>query len=557
MSSFQSRIVWRGGLLVVGIILSFFFAGRDSADVKQDAIDICAEELGDRALAEELVNRHHQECFDMCYTQSGRRRSAKFDADRYAAEMGRRIRQDLESGRYASRLRDNERPSSGARTGPSQYTPPPQAPAAPVKTEFDIAMDQSRGSSEDKHKAIAFFVSDINGNHRSQILGALGTLLTDSDRTVAGGALLALKQRNYEGRSAMVDNVGKATPEIRARIFLELSDKPDSKAIDAFIRHMEDSDPQVQQAATMALDRAGKSAESGLSSAFRQPPTGVSRMKIFAAMVKVATSSSMSTIRSAANDNDEEIRTLARESWKRIDPDTADAVSFAKMDMKRDPQSSLQLLAEAEPDYRRSEVSSELMGMLDQSSQQIDNGPLFAAALSKWADENTKRQLVDRLATTRQESHRDLVAWTVAGWKDPDTVRPMLELIVNEWDAVNGPLKSMGAMIEADALTLARHDDVVIRVKACELIGCACDAAPTRSEMANRARNDKNPQVRLAARWAYNTMLKRSRGDEVDMTDLPTMTIDLEKLAQEAASEPAEPTTPQPRTPTRGQPRFR
>lgn len=75
-----------------------------SDEVKQEVKDLF-KDFEDQKLIGTLIDKHHDACFDECYTMGGRRRSAKFDADRYLQMMADRIRTDLLTHGYVF---DNE-----------------------------------------------------------------------------------------------------------------------------------------------------------------------------------------------------------------------------------------------------------------------------------------------------------------------------------------------------------------------------------------------------------------------------------------------------------------
>jgi hypothetical protein len=91
---------WVGGLLIglvlIGAVFGYKYWNKSSTsdEVKQDVLKAFSA-FEDQKLIRSLVDKHHDECFDACYTMGGRRRSAKFDSDQYIQMMSQRIRTDL------------------------------------------------------------------------------------------------------------------------------------------------------------------------------------------------------------------------------------------------------------------------------------------------------------------------------------------------------------------------------------------------------------------------------------------------------------------------------
>lgn len=79
----------------LGFVIALYNKGEDSKEVKQTMIDICVENGLSESEARQLVNKHHDRCFEQSYSiQPGRRTRAEFDADKYIRLMSEAIRQE-------------------------------------------------------------------------------------------------------------------------------------------------------------------------------------------------------------------------------------------------------------------------------------------------------------------------------------------------------------------------------------------------------------------------------------------------------------------------------
>jgi hypothetical protein len=127
-----------GVLLVVGLYFGSRQWGRYSAskEAKNAAIQALSK-VGDAASVRELVERHHEGCFDQHYKTDWRPRRARstFDAEKYAECVLKRIVDDTGSlsraaAREAPRAASRPQPAAALPPATTVPTPPPQPRSA-------------------------------------------------------------------------------------------------------------------------------------------------------------------------------------------------------------------------------------------------------------------------------------------------------------------------------------------------------------------------------------------------------------------------------------------
>lgn len=506
--------------LIVGLIafgVSFLWiAQRDNEDVRQEAIDLYAEVLEDRALATELINKYHDECFDAAYNHAGRRRSAEFDADKYVQMMDQRMLPELHDRGYFS-------DRSPTRTAAAPRAAAPSPPPPPQLTPFEQAVERAGAGSNDKLKALAFFRDHPDPAHVSQINRICARLLNDDDDKVATTALQLLRYREPFKVSLLTDGGLPRNTAARKGVVDVLLDIDPARALEMSLdAHPQfDSDRPLIEA---AVEKLGPESEKYLAAAVRETTVHSERGQwLFGLLAPRATRDSLAIVIDAAGDTHPEVSALAETAWKRIDPEGYDPVPALLRRASDDPVATVEGLASIEPKGSRDNVSRTLFAlMVTEKDKLIDHADTFGKAMSAWGDDATVDRIMMTVKYPADEAALTLAAFVAAHRDRRSAIRPMLEQIDDHWDSVRRPLVIMGEAIEPDVLILARHSEPDIRIKAAELLGYVSQSIEARRELVKLARNDHDPAVRDAGRWAYNLALKRSRGQEVEITNRPT-----------------------------------
>jgi len=310
----------------------------------------------------------------------------------------------------------------------------------PLAREALAAFDASQKSSIPR----AFELSLRSDNPRQRELAARELATWGGPNT--SGLLLGLLEDGDVGvRCAAVITLGKLK---------------DPQALDAILgRLMYD-----RAAATQALAAFGSGAEKPVLSLLKTGATDV-RMAAAEVLGSIGTRESIPALHDAASENDLRLAAIAKEAWRKIDPDNFTPSMESVIDMESEMTSrqreGLQRLAELKPDKNQDRVAKMLVKMamsLDVNVREEANN-----VLATWGTKDTAPQFIDLLTEKQNPTRRQMAETALGALRDPRGAPAIARFLLVDYPVSMQALTDMGPAAEDVMIQLLMHERLDIR----------------------------------------------------------------------------------------------
>jgi len=279
---------------------------------------------------------------------------------------------------------------------------------------------------------------------------------------------------------------------VRCAAVVTLGKLKDPRTLDAILgRLMYD-----RAAATQALAAFGSGAEKPVLSLLK---TGndVTRLAAAEVLGAIGTKDSIPALHDAAVDNDQRLSAIAKEAWRKIDPDNFTPGMESAVDMESEmtarQREGLQRLVDLKPDKSQDRVAKMLVKMALSLDVQVREDA--CNVLATWGTKDTATAFIDLLTEKTNPTRRQLAETALGALKDSRGAPAVAKWAVVDYPISMQALTDMGPAAEDVVIELLLHDRLEIRrdaVKALKLWGSKQKALPALIALLQRDRtNDR------------------------------------------------------------------
>jgi len=186
----------------------------------------------------------------------------------------------------------------------------------------------------------------------------------------------------------------------------------------------------------------------------------------------VGTRESIPALHEAAVENDLRLAAIAKEAWRKIDPDSFTPSMESAVDMESEMTSrqreGLQRLVELKPDKHQDRVAKMLVRMALSADQQVREDAY--AVLPIWGTKDTAPAFIDLLSEKVNPTRRQLAEMALGALKDPRGAAAVARWAITDSPASMDALAEMGPVAEDSVVELLMNDRIDIRRSAVKIL---------------------------------------------------------------------------------------